>query len=97
MKVEGSKGVETVDRAPTPSESSTPRTKADKVSVPADTQLAAMVDSARMSQSVSRAAKLEQLEAAVKNGTYRANAQQIAEQLLSAAEVDAKLQAMLRG
>jgi negative regulator of flagellin synthesis FlgM len=96
MKVEGSKGVEAVDRPPTPSESPAPRTKADKVSVP-DTQLSALVDTARMSQSVSRVAKLEQLEAAIKNGTYRANPQQIAEQLLSAAEVDAKLQAILRG
>jgi anti-sigma28 factor (negative regulator of flagellin synthesis) len=94
MKVEGTKGVETVDRAPPPSETAVPRTKADKVS---DPQLAALVDNARMNQSVSRAAKLEQLEAAIKSGGYRANPQQIAEQLLSAAEVDAKLQAMLRG
>jgi negative regulator of flagellin synthesis FlgM len=95
MKVQGPKGVEIVDRVPTPSESSELRTRADKVTVP-DAQLAAMVDSARLTQSVGRAARLEQLEAAVKGGTYRANPQQIAEQLLSAAELDAKLQAMLR-
>jgi negative regulator of flagellin synthesis FlgM len=94
MKVEGTKGVETVDRAPPPSEQSVPRAKADKVS---DPQLAALVDSARVSGSVGRAAKLQQLEAAIKDGSYRANPQQIAEQLLSAAEVDAKLQAMLQG
>jgi anti-sigma28 factor (negative regulator of flagellin synthesis) len=44
-----------------------------------------------------RNARLRDLESAIKAGRYRPDASQLADQLLDAAEIDAKLRAMLQG
>jgi hypothetical protein len=44
-----------------------------------------------------RAAMLAQVENAVRSGTYAPSASQLADRLLNAAEIDARLQALLRG
>jgi anti-sigma28 factor (negative regulator of flagellin synthesis) len=40
---------------------------------------------------------LAQVENAVRSGTYAPSASQLADRLLNAAEIDARLQALLRG
>ena len=59
--------------------------------------VAEMLDSARLRSSASRQARLEQLETSIRAGLYRPDAGQLAEKLLTTAEVDARLLAMLRG
>lgn len=98
MKVEDNKPVKGVDRVPTPSPSPEGggRTPAptDKVSVEQSRAAATVVDSARKHVAQSRPQRLSQIEAAVRSGTYRPDPGRVAEEILNAAEVDAKLRAL---
>src|SRR6185436_1876592 len=70
----------------------------DKVSVEwkkAEKAVEAAVPPARRSAGADRAARLERLEASVRAGAYSPDPSRVAEQILSDAEVDARLQAML--
>src|SRR5690348_12746358 len=99
MKIDATKGINQVDaieKAPTVEPSTQAKAVADKVSVDESSKLADQVEVARMRAGGARAAKLQQIEAAVRGGQYRPDPGQIAEQILNAAEVDAKLQAMLQ-
>lgn len=66
----------------------------DKVSVSTPAQQAA-VDAARQSVSSSRSAKVQEIITAVRNGQYYPSPQQIAQKLVSEAEVEARLRAIL--
>jgi anti-sigma28 factor (negative regulator of flagellin synthesis) len=46
---------------------------------------------------MSHSARLAEVENAIRAGTYAPSANELASRLLDAAEVDARLQAMLRG
>jgi anti-sigma28 factor (negative regulator of flagellin synthesis) len=87
--VEGIEKVPTVERPPAAKE------VADRVSVDEAHKLADQVQLARSRASGARALRLSQIEAAVRGGHYRPDPGQIAEQILNAAEIDAKLQALL--
>jgi anti-sigma28 factor (negative regulator of flagellin synthesis) len=69
----------------------------DRVSVPPTSTGGdqAAVLAARQSVSSGRAAQVQQIIQAVKSGQYYPSPQQIAQQLVSDAEVDAQIQAML--
>ena len=98
MKIEGSKGVGTVDavkEAPALERATQTKAVADKVSVDEVVKLADHVETAKQRAGGARAVRLSQIEAAVRGGHYRPDPGQIAEQILNAAEVDARLQAML--
>lgn len=98
MKIDGTKGVTNVDavkEAPAIERATQTKAVADKVSVDEAAKLAEHVATARTRAGGARAARLSQIEAAVRGGHYRPDPGQIAEQILNAAEVDAKLQAML--
>src|ERR671926_343736 len=98
MKIEGPKQVNNVDaveKAPAVERSTQAKAVADRVSVDEAQKLADQVQVARMRAGGARSARLSQIEAAVRGGHYRPDPGQIAEQILSAAEVDAQLQAML--
>jgi len=98
MKIEGSKGVGTVDavkEAPALERATQTKAVADKVSVDEAAKLADHVETAKQRAGGARAVRLSQIEAAVRGGHYRPDPGQIAEQILNAAEVDARLQAML--
>ena len=98
MKIAGTKGVNGVDaieKAPALERTTQARAVADRVSVDEGGKLADHVQVARMRAGGARAARLNQIETAVRGGQYRPDPGQIAEQILNAAEVDAKLQAML--
>lgn len=98
MKIDGPKGINQVDAiepTPTVERSTQAKAVADKVSVDEASKLADQVQVARMRAGGARAARLSQIESAVRGGQYRPDPGQIAEQILNAAEIDAKLQAML--
>ena len=98
MKIDGTKGVANVDavkEAPAVERATQTKAVADKVSVDEAAKLTEHVASMRQRAGGARAVRLSQIEAAVRGGNYRPDPGQIAEQILNAAEVDAKLQALL--
>lgn len=105
MKVDGSKEVKKVDRvvgrdekaaaaASAPPTAGTP--PSDRVTIEGR-QVAELLTNAKLRTDSTRGVKLEQLEVAIKAGTYRPDASQLAEKLLSAAEIDARLRALMKG
>jgi negative regulator of flagellin synthesis FlgM len=64
----------------------------DRVSV--DAQAERMVQNVQSNLSSNRSARLKEVESAIKRGTYTPNAQRIAEQILQAAEIEARLRAL---
>jgi anti-sigma28 factor (negative regulator of flagellin synthesis) len=68
----------------------------DKVTVENIRPPSELITAARQHATAGRAARLQELEAALKAGHYRPDAQRIADQMLSAAEVDARLRAMMQ-
>jgi anti-sigma28 factor (negative regulator of flagellin synthesis) len=56
-----------------------------------------MLTSAKQRTKATRTGRLRELEAALRGGTYQPDVGQLAEKLLSAAEIDARLRAMMRG
>lgn len=65
----------------------------DKVSVPAQDQAA--LDAVKATVSAGRSARVQEVINAVKSGQYYPSPQQIAQQLVSEAEVEARIRAML--
>ena len=68
----------------------------DRVTLEKTRELKQAIDSAKLTAGSGRAAQLAALEASIANGTIKPNAQQIADRLLSAAEVDAQLRSLLQ-
>lgn len=66
----------------------------DKVSVSTPATEAA-VDAARQSVAASRSARVQEIITAVRSGQYYPSPQQIAQKLVSEAEVDARMRVML--
>jgi negative regulator of flagellin synthesis FlgM len=58
-------------------------------------KLARSVAIARQTAGVNRGARLQELEAAIKAGTYQPDPGRIANEILDAAQIDARLQALL--
>jgi negative regulator of flagellin synthesis FlgM len=79
--------------APRPSSSEQPETP-DRVSTEESARVATAIAETSRAAVGTRAAKLQAIEAAVKSGTYRPDPQRIAQQILDAAELAAKLQAI---
>jgi len=94
MKVNDTKEISPVE-ASTPSRAAEGPTRADKVSLGKAKEVQEAVTEARARAGVDRAAAVEQVVNAVRNGQYQANARQIADRIMQAAELDAKLRAML--
>jgi len=69
---------------------------ADKVSQDQSEQFAQTVAVAQQAQGSARTARLQQLTDAVRNGTYKPDPGQVAENILDDAEIDARMQAMLQ-
>lgn len=66
----------------------------DKVSVDQAREVMRQLESARSSGIGARSSRLREIEAAVRSGTYRPSASRVAEEILSAAELDARIRAM---
>jgi negative regulator of flagellin synthesis FlgM len=73
----------------------TPSSPLDTVSSADAARVAQAVNVAQQVTGGDRAGRLQELEAAIKSGTYQPDAGRIAEQILDAAQVDAKLEALL--
>ena len=71
------------------------RTREDRVSLERTREVQATIQSAKLSAGAGRTAQLEALENAVRSGTYRPSAEQIADRILAAAELDARLRSLL--
>ena len=67
----------------------------DRVSV--NTAELAALDAAHATSDAARDAKVQQVIAAVKSGQYYPSPRQIAQQIVSEAEIEAKLRSMLKG
>jgi len=101
MKVSESTPIAGPDRAPPPQAPTSSASSAaaegarDRVSVDASKGAESSISAARRSSATDRAARLQKLEASVRTGTYSPDPGRVAEQILSDAEVDARLQAIM--
>ncbi len=73
-----------------------PILSADKVSVDSSTPVAAVDAATRSALAKDHGLRLEAIQEAVRNGTFRPDPQRIAQQILDDAELTAMLQKMLR-
>ena len=78
-------------------DAATARRQTDRVSTANADQAAALVRAVQATVGMSHSARLAEVENAIRAGTYAPSASELASRLLDAAEVDARLQAMLRG
>ena len=69
----------------------------DSVSTADAEQAAALARAVQASVGMSRSVRLAHVEGAIRAGTYHPSASEVTGRLLDAAEVDARLQALLRG
>lgn len=69
----------------------------DKVSVSESAPLTAAIGAARANAEAVHQARLDALTQAIRSGSYQPSAQRLAERLLDAAELDARLRALLGG
>lgn len=99
MKVKDTSEVRRVDanRSPDTKKAETAPRTADKVTTEATAQVEAAVSAARHAAGSNRAIRLESIEAAIRNGTFKPDAGRIAQRILDEAAVTAQLQAMLNG
>ncbi|HEY5284849.1 MAG TPA: flagellar biosynthesis anti-sigma factor FlgM [Polyangia bacterium] len=99
MRVEDKQTVKGTDTAP--AKSATGRTlvraQADKVSIDGAKQVDAVVQAVRTSVGADRSARLQELETAIRQGGYQPDAGQLAEKIVQAAEVDARLSVIFGG
>jgi anti-sigma28 factor (negative regulator of flagellin synthesis) len=96
MKVRETKEMQGVERAPSATAEPHARPATDRVTVESIRPPSELVPAARQHATTTRAARMQELETALKGGHYRPDAQRIADQILSAAEVDARLRAMMQ-
>jgi anti-sigma28 factor (negative regulator of flagellin synthesis) len=68
----------------------------DRISTEESAKLAAAIATIRSQASAARAAQLQTIETAVRQGTYRPDPARIAQQILQDAEISAAFQAMLK-
>ena len=99
MRVEDKQSIRGTDAAPAKStgDKSAIRPQADKVSLDGAKQVEAIVQAVQTSMGVDRNSRLQELETAIRQGGYRPDAGQLAEKIVQAAEVDARLSVIFGG
>ncbi len=98
MKVDSNtKAVAGVDRASGTPELKPIGAKGDRVTVEETRQVAQLAAAASRESNAGRAARLRSIEAAVRSGAYRPSPGRIADEILAAAEIDARLRALFNG
>jgi len=99
MKVKDTGEVRRVDanRTTETKKESASASATDKVSTEAKAQVEAAANAARQSLGSNRAVRLEAIEAAIRQGTFKPDPARIAQRILDEAEVTAMLQSMLHG
>jgi len=100
MKVERTKELQAAEKPDTRPGAQAPKGEspagADRVTIEGR-QVAELLTNARQRSKSDRAVRLSQLEGAIKAGAYQPDPGRLAEKLLSAAETDARLRALMRG
>jgi anti-sigma28 factor (negative regulator of flagellin synthesis) len=99
MRVEDKPSVKRTESAPAKATGSrtSVATQTDKVSLDGMKQVDAVVEAVKTSVGTGRNIRLQELENAIRQGGYRPNAGQLAEKIVQAAEVDARLRAIFGG
>jgi len=97
MKVDNIKPVTGVDRAPATPEVKPIGGKGDRVTVQETQQVTQLAAAALHESNAGRAARLRSIEAAVRSGAYHPSPGRIADEILAAAEIDARLRALFNG
>ena len=99
MRVEDKQSPKVTDAAPAKpaGDKSAVRPQADRVSLDGVKQVEAVVQSVQSSMGVNRNSRLQELEVAIRQGGYRPNAGQLAEKIVQAAEIDARLRVIFGG
>jgi anti-sigma28 factor (negative regulator of flagellin synthesis) len=99
MRVEDKSSLKATDAAPAKpaGDKVAVRPQADKVSIDGAKQVEAIVQAVQTNMGVDRSARLQELETAIRQGGYQPNAGQLAEKIVQAAEVDARLKAIFGG
>jgi len=94
MKINETKPVADVGRvAPPDPPATTPR---DKVTVDNSRDVDLAMATSKASMAGGRAARLQDLEAQVRAGTYHPDPSRVADEILQDAEIDARLQALIK-
>jgi negative regulator of flagellin synthesis FlgM len=99
MKVKDTSEIRPVDANRTPESKRTQGARvahSDTVSTESRAELDAAVAAARQGMGQNRTARLEAIEAAIRQGTFKPDPQRIAQQILDDAELTAVLQSMLK-
>jgi anti-sigma28 factor (negative regulator of flagellin synthesis) len=99
MRVEDRQSLKGIDAAPAKptGDKSAVHPQADKVSLDGVKQVEAVVQTVKTSMGVDRNSRLQELEAAIRQGGYKPDAGQLAEKIVQAAEVDARLSVIFGG
>lgn len=100
MRVEDKQSVKSTDSGPPKSTiagAAAGRVLTDKVSVDGVKQVEAVVRAVQTSLSSERVARLQELEVAIRQGRYQPDAGRLAQRIVQAAEVDARLRAIFGG
>jgi anti-sigma28 factor (negative regulator of flagellin synthesis) len=99
MRVEDKPSLKATDAAPVKpaGDKTAVRPQADKVSLDGAKKVDAIVQAAQAAMGVDRSTRLQQLETAIRQGSYQPDAGQLAEKIVQAAEVDARLSTIFGG
>ncbi len=99
MRVDNKETAKAADSAPPKAgaERAVVRLQADRVSLDSTKQVAAVVQAVQASMGADRASRLQELETAIRRGGYQPDAGRLAERIVQAAEVDARLRAIFGG
>jgi hypothetical protein len=99
MRVEDKQPVKGAESAPSKqaAERSVVRLQTDRVSLDNSKQVEAVVQAVQANMGVDRAARLQELETAIRERAYQPNIRQLAERIVQAAEVDARLRTIFGG
>jgi len=99
MRVEDKQSAKGTDAAPAKpaADRTAVRAQTDKVSLDGARQVEAVVQAVQTSMGMDRSARLQELENAIRQGGYQPDAGQLAEKIVQAAEVDARLRAIFGG
>ena len=99
MRVEDKQPVKATDSAPSKptGDRGTLWAQSDKVSLDNTKQVEAVVQAVQAGLGTDRATRLQELETAIRQGGYTPDAGRLAEKIVQAAEVDARLRAIFGG
>jgi anti-sigma28 factor (negative regulator of flagellin synthesis) len=71
--------------------------QADKVSIEKVREVEALAETVRASMGMNRNVRLRELETAIRQGNYQPNISRLAEKIVQAAEMDARIRALFLG